>query len=312
MQSSRRPDGRVAPGTTLRRRGHCSASCSRCCWRGLTAASATSSSGILERAPSLRISGRSSAMRTSARRNGADRTLPPRKGQGPQGARLLDLHRNRDTTSRLRVQLERAGFKVAVLRASVERRGARTGWPTGRTWHRLADHESGTRPKRVGSARFSDHRLHAVGLQLLHLQQASRRSWRIGPAQRRGRALLRIRGFGANGLLASWPRRLPWRNPRRVTCGDGPRRPQPDRRQHRGGAGKRLAALTKPGRGGALVLDSPSSCIRLVSRNDCGERVWRFAISATRNAWLQGKEPVLVGSCHRREDPAPALHHSLN
>lgn len=90
----------------------------------------------------------------------------------------------RDTTMRLRAQLEREGFKVAVLRASVDA-AKREDW--------VADQvERGidvllTNPELVKTGldllAFPTIAYLQSGYNVYTLQQASRRSWRIGQTQ---------------------------------------------------------------------------------------------------------------------------------
>ena len=90
----------------------------------------------------------------------------------------------RDTTARLRSQLEQQGFKVAVLRASVEA-ARREDW--------VADQVEGgidvliTNPELVKTGLdllgFPTLAYMQSGFSTYTLQQASRRSWRIGQKQ---------------------------------------------------------------------------------------------------------------------------------
>ncbi len=103
------------------------------------------------------------------------------KGRGRKVLAYSIYTGTRDTTSRLRVQLERAGFKVAVLRASVEA-ARREDW--------VADQvERGidvliTNPELVKTGLdlldFPTIAYMQSGYNCYTLQQASRRSWRIG------------------------------------------------------------------------------------------------------------------------------------
>ena len=124
----------------------------------------------------------------------------------------------RDTTSRLKVLLEQEGFKVAVLRASVDA-SRREDWIAEQLdWHRRADHESRAGQNRPGPVGFPTIVFMQSGYNVYSLQQAARRSWRIGQKQPVRVIYL---GYAASsqmtclGLMAgrSWSRRA-----RRETC----------------------------------------------------------------------------------------------
>ena len=106
------------------------------------------------------------------------------EGRRSQDPGLFGLTGTRDTTSRLKVLLEQEGFKVAVLRASVDA-SRREDWIAEQLGprHRRAHHQSRAGETGLDLLEFPTIVFLQSGYNVYSLQQAARRSWRIGQKQ---------------------------------------------------------------------------------------------------------------------------------
>ena len=184
---------------------------------GLAGLLLRSETGVPRRAQHLGVRSGSVPAGGDAQGTRADRDLQAGEGRRSQDPGLFG-HRRATPVAFEGCCWSREGFKVAVLRASVDASAAGLDRRAVGPWHRRAHHQSRAGENRPGLAGFPTIVFLQSGYNVYSLQQAARRSWRIGQKQP-----VRVIYLGyANssqmtclGLMAgrSWCRRA-----RRATC----------------------------------------------------------------------------------------------